>query len=87
MIRTVAKKCGIDKHISWHQSRHSMATVICLSNGMPLEVVSSVLGHECIKSTEVYAKITKEKLGCEMDKLSVKLKNIPEFKSCMHIYK
>ena len=49
MIRTVAKKCGIDKHISWHQSRHSMATVICLSNGMPLEVVSSVLGHKCIQ--------------------------------------
>lgn len=87
MIRTVAKKCGIEKHISWHQSRHSMATVICLSNGMPLEVVSSVLGHKCIQSTEVYAKITKEKLGCEMDKLSVKLKNIPEFKSCKHIYK
>jgi len=87
IIRTVAKLCGIDKHLTWHQARHSMATVVCLSNGMPIEVVSSVLGHKNIESTQIYAKITKEKLGCEMDKLSKKLKSIPEFKSCKHIYK
>lgn len=64
-----------------------MATVVCLSNGMPLEVVGSVLGHKCIESTQVYARITKEKLGCEMDKLSKKLNGIKEFKSCNRIYK
>ena len=64
-----------------------MATVICLSNGMPIEVVSSVLGHKNIESTQIYAKITKEKLGCEMEKLSKKLDGIKEFKSCKHVYK
>lgn len=86
-INYVAKKCGIEKHLTWHMSRHTMATVVCLSNGMPLEVVGSVLGHKCIESTQVYARITKEKLGSEMDKLSKKLNGIKEFKSCNRIYK
>ena len=56
-----------------------MATVVCLSNGMPLEVVSSVLGHKDIKSTQIYAKITQEKLGCEIDTLASKLAKIEQF--------
>jgi len=86
-INHIAKKCGIQKHLTWHMSRHTMATVVCLSNGMPLEVVGSVLGHKCIESTQVYARITKEKLGCEMDKLSEKLSGIKEFETCKQVYK
>lgn len=76
ILRTVAKKCSIDKHLTWHMARHTMATVVCLSNGMPLESVSRVLGHKCIRSTQVYAKITNEKLGSEMDSLSAKLSGL-----------
>ena len=78
-LQTVAKKCGITKHLTWHMARHTMATVICLSNGMPLEVVGSVLGHKCIESTQIYAKITQEKLGCEIDTLASKLAKIEQF--------
>jgi site-specific recombinase XerD len=78
-IRFVAKLCGITKNLTWHMARHTMATVVCLSNGMPLEVVGSVLGHKCIESTQVYAKITQEKLGCEIDTLATKLAKIQQF--------
>ena len=76
LLKTIMKKCGIDKHVTWHVARHTMATVVCLSNGMPIESVSSLLGHKCITSTQIYAKITNEKLGREMDVLSTKLTDI-----------
>lgn len=56
-----------------------MATVVCLANGMPLEVVSSVLGHKSIDSTQIYARITQEKLGSEIDTLASKLAKIEQF--------
>lgn len=60
-------------------SRHTMATEICLTNGVPIETVSSILGHKDIKTTQIYAKITKEKLNKDMDKLSLQLNHIKEY--------
>lgn len=62
-----------------HVSRHTMATEICLTNGVPIETVSSILGHKNIKTTQIYAKITKEKLNKDMDKLSLQLNHIEEY--------
>jgi len=78
-IRRAAKKCGITKHITWHQSRHTAATTVFLSNGVPIETVSSMLGHKSIKTTQIYAKITKEKLNDDMERLSARLDEIGEF--------
>ena len=52
-IRAVAKRCGITKHLTWHMSRHTMATEICLTNGVPIETVSSILGHKNITTTQI----------------------------------
>lgn len=60
-------------------SRHTMATEICLTNGVPIETVSSILGHKDIKTTQIYAKITKEKLNKDMDQLSLQLNHIKEY--------
>lgn len=60
-------------------SRHTMATEICLTNGVPIETMSSILGHKNIKTTQIYAKITKEKLNNDMDKLSLQLNHIDEY--------
>lgn len=60
-------------------SRHTMATEICLTNGVPIETVSSILGHKNIKTTQIYAKITKEKLNKDMDKFSLQLNHIEEY--------
>lgn len=78
-IRVVAKRCGITKHLTWHMSRHTMATEICLTNGVPIETVSSILGHKNITTTQIYAKITKEKLNQDMENLSTRLGNIEEY--------
>ena len=78
-IRAVAKRCGIKKHLTWHMSRHTMATEICLTNGVPIETVSSILGHKNITTTQIYAKITKEKLNQDMENLSTRLGNIEEY--------
>ena len=86
ILNTVIRICGINKHVTWHMARHTMATVVCLSNGMPIESVSSVLGHKCITSTQIYAKITNEKLNKEMDALSEKLADIGEFVTPRNIF-
>lgn len=68
-IRSVAKRCGITKSFGWHSSRHTTATIILLSNGVPIETVSSIFGHKNISTTQIYAKITKEKFNQDMENL------------------
>ena len=65
-----------------HQSRHTAATTVFLSNGVPIETVSSMLGHKSIKTTQIYAKITKEKLNQDMENLAARLNGIEEFAGC-----
>ena len=65
--------------VLFHQSRHTAATTVFLSNGVPIETVSSMLGHKSIKTTQIYAKITKEKLNQDMENLAARLNQIEEF--------
>lgn len=62
-----------------HQSRHSYATTICLSNGVPIETLSKLMGHTSIRSTQIYAKITAEKMSQDMELLSQKLAPMEKF--------
>lgn len=64
-IKSIAKKCGIKKSISFHLSRHSFA-VLALNYGMPIESVSKILGHTSIATTQIYAKVTNTKLDSDM---------------------
>ena len=66
------KECGITKNISFHCSRHGFAT-LALSKGMPIESVSRILGHTNIETTQIYAKITVQKLDNDLTMLSDKL--------------
>ena len=68
--------------ITFHVSRHTAATTIFLSNGVPIETVSSMLGHKSIKTTQIYAKITKEKLNQDMENLAARLNSVEEFAGC-----
>mgnify|MGYP000611099326 FL=1 len=78
-IKVIAKKCGIDKNVTWHQSRHSYATTVCLSNDVPIETLSKMLGHRSIRTTQIYAKITAEKVSRDMDKLSKQIEQMESF--------
>jgi len=68
--------------ITFHLARHTAATTVFLSNGVPIETVSSMLGHKSIKTTQIYAKITKEKLNQDMENLAARLNNVEEFAGC-----
>lgn len=78
-IKKIIKGCGIDKDLSWHASRHTMATEICLTNGMPIETLSKMLGHTNIRTTQIYAKITHEKESKDMAALAERLQGIEQF--------
>jgi site-specific recombinase XerD len=69
-LNKVAKLCGIEKRITYHQSRHNFATLITLSKGVPLETVSQMMGHKCFRTTQIYAKLTRQKVNEDMKKLS-----------------
>lgn len=58
---------GVSKHITFHCSRHSFA-INSLVLGIPLEVISSVLGHSDLKTTQIYARIVDELKAAQMDK-------------------
>lgn len=67
-LKTIAKLCGIKTHLTYHVARHSAATTVLLSNGVPIETISRLLGHTNIKTTQIYAKITAQKISQDMEK-------------------
>ena len=66
------KEVGIRKRISFHCARHTFA-VLALNKGMPIESLSRMLGHTNITTTQIYAKITMQKLEEDMDRLAERL--------------
>lgn len=70
----MAKLCGIEKRTSFHQARHTFGTLL-LSAGVPIESISKMMGHTNIKTTQVYAKVTDDKISEDMDKLMEKRKS------------
>lgn len=76
IIAQLAKDSGIATHVTWHLARHTMATSVCLANGVTMESVSRILGHRSMRSTQIYAKVTQEKLSHELDALESRLSTI-----------
>ena len=71
-LKRVIKECGIEKQISYHCARHTFGT-LALTKGMPIESVSRVLGHTNIVTTQIYAKITTQKLDNDLTMFGNKL--------------
>ncbi len=53
-LKEIATVCGIDKNITFHMARHTFATTVTLSQGVPIESVSKMLGHTNIATTQIY---------------------------------
>lgn len=54
-----AKAAGIEKHVTFHMSRHTCATLL-LYFGADIYTVSKILGHTSIQTTQIYAKVADE---------------------------
>jgi site-specific recombinase XerD len=72
-LKSIAKAAGIDKRVTWHQSRYSFGTTVCLTNGIPIETLSQMMGHKSVKTTQIYAKVTRTKLNEDMTNLAQRI--------------
>ena len=75
-LKEIATICEIQKTITMHVVRHRFATSVTLSNGVPIETVSKMLGHSSLKTTQIYAKIVDSKISTDMNQLRIKLGNM-----------
>lgn len=73
--KEIGKLCKLDKKLTFHMSRHSFATSVCLSGGVPIETLSQMMGHRNIRTTQIYAEITGVKIEEDMQQLSEKIKD------------
>jgi len=72
-LKVIADLSGLNRTISHHIARHTFATTICLNNNMALEDVSMLLGHSSLKTTQIYGKITQDRLHQSINSISKKL--------------
>tara|TARA_R110002111_G_scaffold124392_2_gene188511 strand:- start:7938 stop:9197 length:1260 start_codon:yes stop_codon:yes gene_type:complete len=68
-LKEIADLCQIKKNLTFHIARHTFATTVTLSNGIPIETVSKLLGHSRISTTQIYAKVIERKVSDDMKKL------------------
>ena len=62
-LKEIADGCKITKHLTFHMARHTFATTVMLSNGVPIETVSKVLGHTRLATTQIYARVLDKKIS------------------------
>ena len=74
-LKEIAMLCGITKPLTTHLARHTFATTVTLTNGVPIETVSKMLGHKSLRTTQHYAKIVDRKVSDDMKILEEKLAN------------
>ncbi|MEX1001588.1 MAG: site-specific integrase [Crocinitomicaceae bacterium] len=72
-LKEIGDLCGIKKKLTMHIARHTFATTVTLANGVPIESVSSMLGHSSIRTTQIYAKVIEKKVSEDMRNLRNKM--------------
>ncbi len=72
-LKKIDKQCCLGRNLSYHMSRHTFASLITLSEGVPIETVSKMLGHQDIKTTQTYAEVSTEKILKDIMILSEKI--------------
>lgn len=73
-LKEIAFYCGIKKNLTFHMARHTFATTVTLSNGVPIETVSKLLGHSKIATTQIYARVVERKVSRDMQELQEQFK-------------
>ena len=65
-LKEIAGVCEIEKELTFHIARHTFATTVTLTNGVPIESVSKMLGHKSLRTTQHYAKVLDRKVSEDM---------------------
>ena len=65
-LTEIADLCGLEMRLTTHIARHTFATTVALENDIPLKIVSKMLGHKSIRTTEIYARASKKAIGRHM---------------------
>jgi integrase len=74
-LKEIAGVCEIEKDLTFHIARHTFATTVTLTNGVPIESVSKMLGHKNLRTTQHYAKVLDKKVSEDMMILRNKMLN------------
>ncbi len=80
-LKEITKALGWSKYLTFHCARHTFATSVTLTNGVPMETVGQMLGHKSIRSTQIYARVTDTKVSRDMQKLKKMYKGQPLYLS------
>ena len=78
-LKRIAKAADIDKRLTFHMSRFSFATTVCLTQGVLIESLSQMMGHLSIKTTQIYAEVTRTKINEDMTNLAETIQGKYEF--------
>jgi integrase len=74
-LKEIGKICGVNKVFFFHMVRHTFATTVTLTNGVPIETVSKMLGHTKLSTTLIYARVLDKKISEDMLLLRKRLNN------------
>lgn len=78
-LKKIAKAASITKTLSYHMSRHSFSVSVCLSQGVPIETLNQMLGHQDIATTLIYAGIPRTKINEDMTNLAERIQRKYKF--------
>ena len=85
-LKEITDLCGFKKELTFHCARHTFATTVTLTNGVPIETVGKMLGHKNLRTTQLYAKILDSKVSSDMQNLKKKLAlTIPGVMQCKNV--
>ncbi|MBO0320673.1 site-specific integrase [Muricauda sp. CAU 1633] len=74
-LKEIASEAKIKKNLTFHMARHTFATTVTLTNGVPIETISKMLGHRKLTTTQIYAKVLERKVSEDMEVLRSKLES------------
>lgn len=83
-LKELADICTIEKELTFHIARHTFATTVTLTNGVPIESVSKMLGHKDLRTTQHYAKVLDRKVSEDMKILKNKFSDLANKKMILN---